>query len=179
MACLWFCAGNSRNLCLWRRRVLYKTSNQSKPSTLGGSKERVTNVWPGTYTRLDTKHCKLEGKIMSHDKKGEQKSRLLLSCYRPLFSISLIQGCYHVFFPPVQMDESMPLRFDEGFLRWVAGEQSLKDTSFLSNKVLGLCGELPIYWLHPTFTKGFLSLFILCLKQTAFPEKLVHFVKKH
>uniref|UniRef100_A0A3P8VLY8 Leukocyte cell-derived chemotaxin 1 n=1 Tax=Cynoglossus semilaevis TaxID=244447 RepID=A0A3P8VLY8_CYNSE len=51
------------------------------------------------------------------------------------------------------MDESMPLRFDEGFLRWVAGEQSLKDTSFLSNKVLGLCGELPIYWLHPTFTK--------------------------
>lgn len=116
---------------------------------------------------------------MSHDKKGEQKSRLLLSCYRPLFSISLIQGCYHVFFPPVQMDESMPLRFDEGFLRWVAGEQSLKDTSFLSNKVLGLCGELPIYWLHPTFTKGFLSLFILCLKQTAFPEKLVHLVKKH
>lgn len=118
-------------------------------------------------------------KIMSHDKKGEQKSRLLLSCYRPLFSISLIQGCYHVFFSPVQMNESMPLRFDEGFLRWVAGEQSLKDTSFLSNKVLGLCGELPIYWLHPTFTKGFLSLFILCLKQTAFPEKLVHFVKKH
>ncbi|GAA6228746.1 leukocyte cell-derived chemotaxin 1-like [Lates japonicus] len=50
-------------------------------------------------------------------------------------------------------DELMPVRFDEEFLIWVAGEQPLKDTSFLSNKILGLCGELPIYWLQPTFPK--------------------------
>ncbi|KAK2906025.1 hypothetical protein Q8A73_009968 [Channa argus] len=46
-------------------------------------------------------------------------------------------------------DGLMPVSFDEEFLVWVAGKQSLKDTSFLSNKILGLCGELPIYWLQP------------------------------
>nr|XP_019945415.1 PREDICTED: leukocyte cell-derived chemotaxin 1-like [Paralichthys olivaceus] len=51
------------------------------------------------------------------------------------------------------MDELMPVRFDEGFLVWVAGEQPLTDTSFLSSKILGLCGELPIYWLQPAFPK--------------------------
>ncbi|XP_040913616.1 leukocyte cell-derived chemotaxin 1-like [Toxotes jaculatrix] len=50
-------------------------------------------------------------------------------------------------------DELMPVRFDEEVLIWVAGEQALKDTSFLSNKILGLCGELPIYWLQPTYQK--------------------------
>ncbi|XP_040004761.1 leukocyte cell-derived chemotaxin 1-like [Xiphias gladius] len=50
-------------------------------------------------------------------------------------------------------DELMPVRFDEETLIWVAGEQPLKDTSFLSNKILGLCGELPIYWLKPTYPK--------------------------
>ncbi|KAI3356274.1 hypothetical protein L3Q82_017519, partial [Scortum barcoo] len=50
-------------------------------------------------------------------------------------------------------DEIMPVRFDEEFLIWVAAEQPLKDTSFLSNKILGLCGELPIYWLQPTYPK--------------------------
>ncbi|KAM7407367.1 hypothetical protein PAMA_003203 [Pampus argenteus] len=50
-------------------------------------------------------------------------------------------------------DETMPVRFDEEFLTWVAAEQPLKDTSFLSNKILGLCGELPIYWLQPMFPK--------------------------
>ncbi|XP_022597105.1 leukocyte cell-derived chemotaxin 1-like [Seriola dumerili] len=50
-------------------------------------------------------------------------------------------------------DELMPVRFDEEFLIWVAGEQPLSDTSFLSNKILGLCGELPIYWLQPTYPK--------------------------
>ncbi|CAB1454763.1 unnamed protein product [Pleuronectes platessa] len=51
------------------------------------------------------------------------------------------------------MDELMPVRFDEGLLVWVAGDQPLTDTSFLSNKILGLCGELPIYWLQPAFPK--------------------------
>ncbi|XP_023128214.1 leukocyte cell-derived chemotaxin 1-like isoform X1 [Amphiprion ocellaris] len=50
-------------------------------------------------------------------------------------------------------DELMPVRFDEEFLIWVAAEQPLKDTRFLSNKILDLCGELPIYWLQPMYPK--------------------------
>uniref|UniRef100_A0A668APA6 Leukocyte cell-derived chemotaxin 1 n=1 Tax=Myripristis murdjan TaxID=586833 RepID=A0A668APA6_9TELE len=51
-------------------------------------------------------------------------------------------------------DEIMPVKFDEEFLIWVAADQPVKDTSFLSNKILGLCGDLPIYWLQPTYYKG-------------------------
>uniref|UniRef100_UPI0037E75ED9 leukocyte cell-derived chemotaxin 1 n=1 Tax=Semicossyphus pulcher TaxID=241346 RepID=UPI0037E75ED9 len=50
-------------------------------------------------------------------------------------------------------DEIMPVRFDEEFLIWVAAEQPLKDTAFLSNKILNLCGELPVYWLQPIYPK--------------------------
>ncbi|XP_067460696.1 leukocyte cell-derived chemotaxin 1-like [Thunnus thynnus] len=50
-------------------------------------------------------------------------------------------------------DEIMPVRFDEEFLTWAAAERPLKDTSFLSKKILNLCGELPIYWLQPVFPK--------------------------
>uniref|UniRef100_A0AAX7T816 Leukocyte cell-derived chemotaxin 1 n=1 Tax=Astatotilapia calliptera TaxID=8154 RepID=A0AAX7T816_ASTCA len=57
-------------------------------------------------------------------------------------------------------DELMPVSFDEEFLIWVAAEQPLKDTRFLSKKILDLCGELPIYWLRPTYLKGFL---LFCL----------------
>ncbi|XP_028446240.1 leukocyte cell-derived chemotaxin 1 [Perca flavescens] len=50
-------------------------------------------------------------------------------------------------------DEAIPVSFDEKFLIWVSAEQPLKDTSFLSNKIRGLCGELPIYWLQPIYPK--------------------------
>ncbi|XP_029981138.1 leukocyte cell-derived chemotaxin 1 [Sphaeramia orbicularis] len=50
-------------------------------------------------------------------------------------------------------DEIMPVRFDEDFIIWVSAEQPLKDTNFLSNKIIGLCGELPIYWLQPIHPK--------------------------
>ncbi|XP_076026153.1 leukocyte cell-derived chemotaxin 1 [Genypterus blacodes] len=50
-------------------------------------------------------------------------------------------------------DEIMPVRYDEDFLIWVAEGQPVKDTSFLSNKILSLCGELPIYWLQPVRPK--------------------------
>uniref|UniRef100_A0AAX7U6G3 Leukocyte cell-derived chemotaxin 1 n=1 Tax=Astatotilapia calliptera TaxID=8154 RepID=A0AAX7U6G3_ASTCA len=61
-----------------------------------------------------------------------------------------------VMFDLVRTDELMPVSFDEEFLIWVAAEQPLKDTRFLSKKILDLCGELPIYWLRPTYLKGFL-----------------------
>ncbi|KAM9851235.1 leukocyte cell-derived chemotaxin 1 [Aulostomus maculatus] len=50
-------------------------------------------------------------------------------------------------------DEIMPVRFDEEFLIWVSAEQPLKDISFLSKKILALCGERPIYWLQPIMPK--------------------------
>ncbi|KAM6954823.1 leukocyte cell-derived chemotaxin 1-like isoform 2-T2 [Lycodopsis pacificus] len=50
-------------------------------------------------------------------------------------------------------DEVIPVSFDEEFLIWVSAEQPLKDTSFLSKKILGLCGDLPIYWLQPIYSK--------------------------
>ncbi|KAJ8282181.1 hypothetical protein COCON_G00047000 [Conger conger] len=50
-------------------------------------------------------------------------------------------------------DEIMPVKFDEESLIWVAGDQPLKDSSFLSTKILDLCGDLPIFWLRPTYPK--------------------------
>lgn len=48
----------------------------------------------------------------------------------------------------------MPVKFDEESLIWVAGDQPLKDSSFLSSKILDLCRDLPIFWLRPTYPKG-------------------------
>ncbi|XP_006003538.1 leukocyte cell-derived chemotaxin 1 [Latimeria chalumnae] len=50
-------------------------------------------------------------------------------------------------------DEIMPAKFDEDSLIWVAAEQPVKDSSFLSHKILELCGDLPIFWLRPTYPK--------------------------
>ncbi|KAJ8407070.1 hypothetical protein AAFF_G00287460 [Aldrovandia affinis] len=50
-------------------------------------------------------------------------------------------------------DEIMPVKFDEESLIWVAGDQPVKDCSFLSSKILDLCGDQPIFWLHPTYPK--------------------------
>ncbi|XP_036401939.1 leukocyte cell-derived chemotaxin 1 [Megalops cyprinoides] len=50
-------------------------------------------------------------------------------------------------------DEIMPVKFDEESLIWVAADQPLMDSSFLSTKILELCGDLPIFWLRPTYPK--------------------------
>ncbi|XP_069061420.1 leukocyte cell-derived chemotaxin 1 [Pleurodeles waltl] len=50
-------------------------------------------------------------------------------------------------------DEIMPAKFDENSLIWVAADQPVKDNTFLSPKILELCGELPIFWLRPTYPK--------------------------
>ncbi|MBN3295038.1 CNMD protein, partial [Amia calva] len=50
-------------------------------------------------------------------------------------------------------DEIMPAKFDEESLIWVAADQPVKDNSFLSTKILDLCGDLPIFWLRPTYPK--------------------------
>lgn len=59
----------------------------------------------------------------------------------------------------------MPAKFEEESLIWVAADQPLKDSSFLSTKILDLCGDLPIFWLRPTYPNGRMSLrvFFLCV----------------
>ncbi|XP_005366104.1 leukocyte cell-derived chemotaxin 1 isoform X1 [Microtus ochrogaster] len=47
----------------------------------------------------------------------------------------------------------MPLKYEENSLIWVAVDQPVKDNSFLSSKVLELCGDLPIFWLKPMYPK--------------------------
>ncbi|XP_076839016.1 leukocyte cell-derived chemotaxin 1 [Brachyhypopomus gauderio] len=51
-------------------------------------------------------------------------------------------------------DEIMPAKFEEESLIWVTADQPLKDNSFLSTKILDLCGDLPIFWLRPTYPNG-------------------------
>uniref|UniRef100_A0A663FB85 Leukocyte cell-derived chemotaxin 1 n=1 Tax=Aquila chrysaetos chrysaetos TaxID=223781 RepID=A0A663FB85_AQUCH len=53
----------------------------------------------------------------------------------------------------LQEDEIMPVRFDENSLIWVAADEPIKHNSFLSPKILELCGDLPIFWLRPTYPK--------------------------
>lgn len=48
----------------------------------------------------------------------------------------------------------MPVKYEENSLIWVAADQPVKDNSFLSSKVTELCGDLPIFWLKPTYPKG-------------------------
>uniref|UniRef100_A0A3B4EZ13 Leukocyte cell-derived chemotaxin 1 n=1 Tax=Pundamilia nyererei TaxID=303518 RepID=A0A3B4EZ13_9CICH len=50
-------------------------------------------------------------------------------------------------------DEVIPAKFDDDLI-WVAAETPLSDSGFLSNKIKDLCGDLPIFWLRPTFSSG-------------------------
>ncbi|KAF7653660.1 hypothetical protein LDENG_00079990 [Lucifuga dentata] len=50
-------------------------------------------------------------------------------------------------------DEVMPAKFEEDLI-WVAADTPLSDSTFLSNKIKDLCGELPIFWLRPTYATG-------------------------
>ncbi|XP_062336950.1 leukocyte cell-derived chemotaxin 1-like [Osmerus eperlanus] len=51
-------------------------------------------------------------------------------------------------------DEVMPAKFEEDSLIWVAADTPLSDPTFLSNKIKDLCGDLPIFWLRPTYPNG-------------------------
>ncbi|CAL8368839.1 unnamed protein product [Boreogadus saida] len=51
-------------------------------------------------------------------------------------------------------DEVMPAKFEEDSLIWIAGDTPLADSAFLSSKIKDLCGDLPIFWLRPTYTSG-------------------------
>lgn len=60
----------------------------------------------------------------------------------------------HAFPFHLQEGKIMPVKYEENSLIWVAGDQPVKDNSFLSSKVLELCGDLPIFWLKATYPKG-------------------------
>ncbi|KAM6920840.1 leukocyte cell-derived chemotaxin 1-like [Lycodopsis pacificus] len=48
-------------------------------------------------------------------------------------------------------DEVMPAKFEDDLI-WVAADAPLSDSGFLSNKIKDLCGDLPIFWLRPTYS---------------------------
>ncbi|XP_026169447.1 leukocyte cell-derived chemotaxin 1 [Mastacembelus armatus] len=50
-------------------------------------------------------------------------------------------------------DEVMPAKFEDDLI-WVAAETPLSDDAFLSNKIKDLCGDLPIFWLRPTYSSS-------------------------
>ncbi|XP_008332476.1 leukocyte cell-derived chemotaxin 1 [Cynoglossus semilaevis] len=47
-------------------------------------------------------------------------------------------------------DEVLPAKFEDNLI-WVAAGRPISDTGFLSTKIKDLCGDLPIYWLRPTY----------------------------
>eukprot|EP00063_Salmo_salar_P021482 XP_013996317.1 PREDICTED: leukocyte cell-derived chemotaxin 1-like isoform X1 [Salmo salar] len=51
-------------------------------------------------------------------------------------------------------DEVMPAKFEEQSRIWVAADMPLSDPAFLSAKIRDLCGDLPIFWLRPTYTNS-------------------------
>ncbi|XP_056436286.1 leukocyte cell-derived chemotaxin 1-like [Gadus chalcogrammus] len=51
-------------------------------------------------------------------------------------------------------EETLPVRLDQDSVIWVAADLPTQDTRFLSPKILALCGDAPVYWLHPTRHRG-------------------------
>lgn len=45
----------------------------------------------------------------------------------------------------------MPAKFEDDLI-WVAADTPLSDSAFLSSKIKDLCGDLPIFWLRPTYS---------------------------
>ncbi|XP_032422217.1 leukocyte cell-derived chemotaxin 1 [Xiphophorus hellerii] len=50
-------------------------------------------------------------------------------------------------------DEVMPAKLEDDLILVAAGPP-LSDSSFLSSKIMDLCGDLPIFWLRPTHSPG-------------------------
>ncbi|XP_072541408.1 leukocyte cell-derived chemotaxin 1 isoform X2 [Salminus brasiliensis] len=54
---------------------------------------------------------------------------------------------------PLELEEMMPQKQNEDPVVWVASQEPVKDKHFLSLQILNQCGDLPVYWLHPTHPK--------------------------
>lgn len=54
---------------------------------------------------------------------------------------------------PPQEDEVMPAKFEDDLI-WVAADTPLSDSAFLSTKIKDLCGDLPIFWLRPAYSRS-------------------------
>lgn len=78
---------------------------------------------------------------------------------RSIYSTALMQmrggheGQLTCCFPPLKEDEVMPAKFEDDLI-WVAADTPLSDSAFLSNKIKDLCGDLPIFWLRPTYSSS-------------------------
>lgn len=54
---------------------------------------------------------------------------------------------------PPQEDEVMPAKLEDELI-WVAADAPLSDPAFLSTKIKDLCGDLPIFWLRPAYSRS-------------------------
>ncbi|TNM98033.1 hypothetical protein fugu_014279 [Takifugu bimaculatus] len=50
-------------------------------------------------------------------------------------------------------DEVMPAKLEDDLI-WVAADAPLSDPAFLSTKIKDLCGDLPIFWLRPAYSRS-------------------------
>lgn len=74
----------------------------------------------------------------------------VLRCFVEMF-IFISAHFFSPFSPSLKEDEVMPAKFEEDLI-WVAADTPLSDSAFLSNKIKDLCGDLPIFWLRPTYS---------------------------
>ncbi|XP_077073190.1 leukocyte cell-derived chemotaxin 1 isoform X3 [Siphateles boraxobius] len=55
---------------------------------------------------------------------------------------------------PSEQDGDGVAGSDVASLVWIASDEPLKDSSFLSPEILRFCGDLPIYWHHPANSRA-------------------------
>lgn len=65
--------------------------------------------------------------------------------------VACLIAAQHISPPLPKEDEVMPAKFEDDLI-WVAADTPLSDSAFLSNKIKDLCGDLPIFWLRPTYS---------------------------
>ncbi|XP_056093677.1 leukocyte cell-derived chemotaxin 1 [Rhinichthys klamathensis goyatoka] len=51
-------------------------------------------------------------------------------------------------------EDNVAVKPDVASLVWIASDEPLKDSSFLSPEILRFCGDLPIYWHHPANSRA-------------------------
>lgn len=100
---------------------------------LHGALNRARSV--RTTLELDVEAGRCEGEEPTAEKVHLQNKRLIV-----------VQS-----FSALKEDEVMPAKFEDDLI-WVAAGAPLSDSTFLSSKIKDLCGDLPIFWLRPTYS---------------------------
>lgn len=84
--------------------------------------------------------------------KESYKNKCDVTLRQPASSSDVLDVTVGCSLPP-QEDEVMPAKFEEDLI-WVAADTPLSDSAFLSSKIKDLCGDLPIFWLRPAYSRS-------------------------